>query len=98
MEAILFIAVYAYFSYGIQTIANKTGTENAWLAWIPLANVYLLCKVADKPGWWLVLFLIPLVNIVVSVIVWLVVAEKRGKGGVWGVLRAHRSSRFTLTR
>jgi uncharacterized membrane protein YhaH (DUF805 family) len=68
------------------TIANKTGTTNAWLAWIPIANIYLMCKVAGKPGWWLILFFIPIVNIVINIIVWMKISEARNKPGWLGIL------------
>jgi hypothetical protein len=67
-------------------IANKTNTENSWLAWIPIANLYLICKIAGKPGWWVILFLIPLVNIVISIIIWMKIAEMRGKPSWLGIL------------
>ena len=40
----------------------------------------------DKSGWWLLLFFIPLVNIVMAIIVWMGVAVARGKPDWWGIL------------
>ena len=80
------IAIYVYLAICLQTIARKTGTEHGWLAWIPIANAYLMCKVAGKPGWWLLLFFIPIVNIVFMVIVWMGIAEARDKKGWLGIL------------
>ncbi|MGA9039124.1 MAG: DUF5684 domain-containing protein [Terriglobales bacterium] len=79
-------AAYVYMSLAVQTIATKTGTDNAWLAWIPIANLFLMLMVAKKPLWWFILFLIPLVNIVMVIIVWMAVAEARGKPNWWGIL------------
>ena len=91
MGLILFFLVFAaagyiYVSLALQTIATKTKTENAWLAWIPIANIFLMLSIAKKPMWWFVLCLIPLVNIVIMVIVWMGVAEARGKPNWWGIL------------
>ncbi len=83
---IITIAIYVYLAVCLQTIARKTGTEHGWLAWIPIANAYLMCKVAVKPGWWLLLFFIPIVNIVFMVIVWMGIAEARDKKGWLGIL------------
>ena len=83
---IVTIAIYVYLAICLQTIARKTGTEHGWLAWIPIANAYLMCKVAGKPGWWLLLFFIPIVNIVFMVIVWMGIAEARDKKGWLGIL------------
>jgi hypothetical protein len=79
-------ALYVYFALALSAIATKTNTENPWLAWIPIANVILMLNVAKKPIWWILLFLIPLVNIVVSIIVWMEVAKARGKPDWWGIL------------
>lgn len=80
------LGLYIYFALALQTIAQKTNTPNAWFAWIPLVNVVLMLTIAKKPLWWLLLFLIPIVNIVVSVLVWMAVAEARNKPNWWGIL------------
>jgi hypothetical protein len=80
------IAIYVYLAICLQTIAHKTGTKHGWLAWIPIANAYLMCKIAGKSGWWLLFFFIPIVNIVFMVIVWMGIAEARDKKGWLGIL------------
>jgi uncharacterized protein DUF5684 len=80
------LAIYVYFALALQTIASKTSTANGWLAWIPIANIILMLNVAKKPLWWILLFLIPIVNIVMTIIVWMAVAEARGKPNWWGIL------------
>lgn len=80
------LAAYVYFALALQTIANKTRTENAWLAWIPIVNIILMLNIAKKPVWWIILFLIPLVNIVIAILVWMGIAEARGKANWWGIL------------
>ena len=79
-------AAYVYISLALQTIAKKTNTENPWLAWIPIANIILMLNIAKKPLWWILLFLIPLVNIVIGIIVWMAIAEARNKPNWWGIL------------
>jgi len=83
---IFLVALYVYTALAIQTIAQKTNTENPWLAWIPIVNMLLLVMIAKKPFWWFFLFLIPLVNVVMMVIVWMAVAEARGKPSWWGIM------------
>jgi hypothetical protein len=80
------VAVYVYIALALQTIAQKTHTENPWLAWIPIVNLVLLLNIAKKPIWWFLLFFLPLVNIVIGVIVWMAVAEARNKPNWWGIL------------
>ena len=80
------VAAYIYTSLALQTIANKTNTQNAWLAWIPIANVFLMLQIAKKPIWWIILCLIPLVNIIIFIMIWMGIAEARGKPSWWGIL------------
>ncbi len=51
-----------------------------WGVLIPVYNTYLLCKAARKPGWWFLLMLIPLVNIVVGILVMSGLSKAFGKG------------------
>ena len=80
------IAIYAFTAFCLQTLARKTDIEHGWLAWIPIANIYIMCKIAGKPGWWTILFFIPIVNIVFLVIVWMGMAEARDKNKWLGFL------------
>ncbi len=83
---VFLIAGYIYASLAVMTIATKTNTPNGWLAWIPIANLFLMLQIARKPLWWLILFLIPLVNIVILIMVWMAIAEARHKPNWWGIL------------
>jgi len=80
------LAIYVWMAICLQIIANKTNTPNSWLAWVPIANFYLMCKIASKPGWWTILFFIPIVNIIFTIIVWMGIAGARGKASWLGVL------------
>jgi hypothetical protein len=55
------VAIYVWFALCLYIIAKKIGTSNPWLAWIPIANIYLMCKVAGKPGWWIVFFCLTII-------------------------------------
>ena len=45
-----------------------------------------MCKIAGKSGIWIVLLLIPFVNIVAIVLIWTAIAEKLGRPSWWGIL------------
>ncbi|MDX8142946.1 DUF5684 domain-containing protein [Lentzea sp. BCCO 10_0061] len=64
---------------------TKAG-QPGWAAIIPIYNIYVLLKVAGRPGWWLILLLIPIVNIVILAIVSIDVAKSFGKDTVFGVV------------
>lgn len=63
------------------TKANQPG----WAILIPIYNFYILLKIAGRPGWWLLLFLIPLVNLVICFMVALDIAKSFGKGTGFGL-------------
>lgn len=83
---IVFLIFYIYFAICLMKMAKKTGTANAWFAWIPILNVVLMLQIAKKPIWWLILFLIPFVNIIMSILVWMAVAKELGKPEWLGIL------------
>jgi len=83
---ILSVAGYIYVSMALMTIAQKTNTENGWFAWIPILNIILMLNIANKPIWWIILLLIPFVNIVVGILIWMAIAEARNKPSWWGVM------------
>lgn len=83
---VVWLALYIYIAYALQTMAKKTNTPNEWFAWIPLLNIFLLIKIAGKSYWWFLLLLIPLVNIVIAVYLWMKVAERCKKPGWVGLL------------
>lgn len=42
IRILFFIGFYLLFSYGLYSVATRRGDKNAVLAWIPIANFYLL--------------------------------------------------------
>jgi len=88
-QLLFVLAFYVYFAYCLMKIAHKTNTPNAWLAWIPIGNVVLMLQIAKKPVWWIILMIIPFVNlvwIILGVIVWMKIAKAVGKPEWLGIL------------
>lgn len=83
---VFFIAFYVYYALALQAIAKKTNTPNGWLAWIPIANLILMCQLGQKPVWWFILLFIPIVNVVFGILIWMAIAEARGKPNWWGIM------------
>ncbi|MDD5146896.1 MAG: DUF5684 domain-containing protein, partial [Candidatus Pacebacteria bacterium] len=86
LYVILWALFYIYLAICLQILAKKTGTKNGWMAWIPVANVFLMLQIAQKPLWWFILLLIPIVNIIFGVLIWMAIAERRGKPNWVGIL------------
>ena len=68
---------------GIWKVFDKAG-KPGWASIIPIYNIIVLLEIAGKPIWWLVLMLIPLVNLVILIIVSMDVAVCFGKSKGWG--------------
>lgn len=54
-------------------------------ALIPIYNVYITMKIAGKPGWWVVLYFIPLVNLVIHIVASISLAQNFGKSVAFGL-------------
>jgi hypothetical protein len=60
-------------------IFTKAG-QPGWAILIPFYNIYIMLKIAGKPGWWLILLLIPLVNFIIMILMIVGIAQNFGKG------------------
>jgi len=87
------VIIYIYCSLCLYLIAKKTNDEPAWLAWIPIASLFLMCKVAKVNYLWLLLVLASFIPIVgtlcmmgLMVYLWYKISEARNKPGWLGVL------------
>ena len=81
---LIFLALAILVIAGFWKTFVKAG-QPGWGAIIPIFNIYLLCKIAGRPGWWVILWLIPIVQIVVAIVVGIDVARNFGKGTGFGV-------------
>ena len=73
------LAVYVFYCFCLKRICEKAGRDPGILIWIPIVNVIPLLQVAGMAEWMIILFFIPLVNLVVGVIMWVKICEARGK-------------------
>lgn len=87
------IIVYIYTAIALMTIAKRTKTKDPWLAWIPIANYYLITKIARVPWWTFFAFLLVLIPIIGSIAFlavtiwwWWKIAEIRKKPGWLAIL------------
>jgi hypothetical protein len=59
--------------------------EAGWKAIIPVYNVFILIQIAGKPWWWFLLLFIPGVNLIIWVLINIALAERFGKGALFGL-------------
>ena len=87
------LALYIYFAVALMAIAKKTNTPNGWLAFIPIANVYLMTQIAGLPAWYTLVILLPIIPLIgyiammiVMIYFWWKIAEAIKKPGWWSIL------------
>ncbi len=44
---LLSVALFLVFAYGLYRLANDCGLSHAWMAWVPILNIYLVGKLSD---------------------------------------------------
>lgn len=81
---VVYFAILILLLVGNWRIYEKAG-QPGWASIIPFVNIYFLLQIAKKPSWWLLLFLIPFVNLVIIFIVNIEVAKNFGKSTGFGV-------------
>jgi hypothetical protein len=82
---LIMLAVVVVVIIGLWKVFTKAG-QPGWACIIPIYNIYILLQIAGRPAWWLLLYLIPLVNIVISIIVAIDIAKAFGQSAAWGVI------------
>lgn len=79
MEWIFFIGIWVLIIAAWWMIFTKAG-EEGWKAIIPIYNTIVLLKIVGRDWWWVLLMLIPIVNIVIWVLVAVDLAKSFGRG------------------
>lgn len=87
------LAILVFLIAAMWKVFTKAG-KAGWLILIPIVNVYQLLKIAGRPGWWLILLIIPLVNLIISILVSMDIAKSFGKGAGFGLGLAFLSPIF----
>lgn len=77
---------YLYFSLCLYLIAQKLNVSGAWVAWVPLFQVFTFLQSASKPAWWVLLFFVPFVNMVIPTYLWMCISENLGREKWFGLL------------
>ena len=79
MEALIYLVITIAILAGIWKTFTKAG-QPGWASLIPIYNMYILLCMAQRPAWWLILLFIPVVNIIISIMIYMDIAAKFGKG------------------
>jgi hypothetical protein len=80
----LYVLIYVLVVAGWWMIFQKAG-EEGWKAIIPIWNIIVVLKIVGREWWWIILMLIPFVNLIVFIIVMLDLAKSFGRGTGFGI-------------
>lgn len=86
---IITVIAYVVWSFLLGRLFKKAGVPQ-WIAWVPVYNLWKLLILGGRQGFWAVLGLIPFVNIVATIILYIAmhrIGKKLGKED-WFVLLA----------
>ena len=81
---LVYLAILVAVVAGIWKAFEKAG-EPGWAAIIPIYNVYVMVKISGNDWWWLLLFFVPLVNLLALLKISVDVAEQFGQGLGFGL-------------
>lgn len=84
---ILYLALWVIMIVANWIIFKKAG-KPGWACIIPIYNILVLLQIVDRPWWWILLMLIPGVNVVIGIIVYhnLSLSFGQGIGFTFGLL------------
>ena len=92
LALVLFVAVlvsYVIYSFLLGRVFKKAGVPQ-WAAWVPIYNIWQLLIIGNQKGFWALLSLVPFLNIVSTVFLYIAmyhVSKKLGKDD-WFVILA----------
>ena len=91
----LLVGLYVYTSFTLMKVAERLKTKPAWLAWVPIGNLYLMSKMAKMQCWPILLLLawwIPVLGQVAFLVfavfafIWMwKILEARKRPGWWSL-------------
>ncbi|WP_083516046.1 DUF5684 domain-containing protein [Alicyclobacillus sendaiensis] len=86
---LIYIALYILTSMAFYRLAKKAELANiAWFAWVPVLNMVLQLKMIQKSAWWILILLVPIVNVIFFIIWQVKLCRAFGHSGwnVWWML------------
>ncbi|MBC7770934.1 MAG: signal peptidase I, partial [Pyrinomonadaceae bacterium] len=76
---LIYLAIIVLVIVGFWKVFEKAGYPG-WAAIVPIYNLYIMCKIAGRPGWWVILMFIPIVSIIIYLLLSIDIAKSFGKG------------------
>ena len=73
-----FLAIQIIHGLGTWKLYTKAHRK-AWEAFVPVYNAIILMKIINRPWWWTILMILPIVNLIMLPAVWVETARSFGK-------------------
>jgi hypothetical protein len=81
---LLMMAIVVFMIASTWKVFVKAG-QPGWAAIVPIYNVIIMLQITGKPLWWIVLCMIPLVNIVIMILICIDLAKCFGQSAGFGI-------------
>ena len=92
---LIYVVVIVAVIAGWWMLFTKAG-EAGWKSIIPIYSFIVILKIVGRDWWWVILMVIPFVNLIVWIIVSLDLAKSFGRGTGFGIGLAFLSPIFAL--
>lgn len=80
---LLYIAVIVFYIFCMWKVFVKAG-KPGWAAIVPIYNTLVMLEIVGRPWWYLLLLLVPVVNVVIGIMILFDLAKVFGKGTGFG--------------
>lgn len=81
---IIILAVLIVMIAAVWKVFTKAG-QPGWALFIPIYNAIVWLRVCGKPAWWIILLIIPIVNLIITLLASLGMAKNFGKSAGFGI-------------
>ena len=78
------LAIFVAIIVAMWKIFTKAG-QPGWACLIPIYNIIVLLQIVGKPVWWIILFIIPIANFIVAILIYIELAKVFGKSAGFGI-------------
>lgn len=82
--AVIGLVILAVVIAGLWKTFVKAG-KPGWASIVPIYNIVVILQIAGKPLWWIILLIIPFVNFIMIILIFIAFAKSFGKGVGFGL-------------
>lgn len=75
---LLFVIIQCIYFIGTFKLYVKAGRKE-WEALIPIYNAFVLMQIINRPKWWILLLIIPIINLIILPVIWVETIRSFGK-------------------